>query len=148
MFFNDDLDRTFALMDYLRKRFERDDAPTSLRQEAERAQVRGIGPRLTVDDQGAKLVFKADLPGLTEKDLELTIHQDVLTLKGEKHADAPQGYFVHRQERTPLKFARSFSLPAKVDPEKSTATMKDGVLTLTLVKVPEAMPRQIAIQAQ
>ena len=83
---------------------------------------------------------------MTEKDIQLSIHQDVLTLSGERKQEVPQGYFVHRQERAPLKFARSFTLPCKVDPEKSTATLKDGVLTITLPKAPEAQPRQISVK--
>jgi HSP20 family protein len=93
-------------------------------------------------------VLEADLPGLGEKDVQLTIHQDVLTLSGERKQDVPQGWFVHRQERAPLKFSQSFTLPVKVDPEKSSATMKNGVLTITLAKAAEAQPRAITVKAQ
>ena len=53
---------------------------------------------------------------------------------------------VHRQERTPIKFGRTFTLPCKIDPEKSSAVLKDGVLTVTLAKAPEAQPRQISVK--
>ncbi len=52
---------------------------------------------------------------------------------------------MHRQERSPIRFSRSFTLPCKVDPDKSTAALKDGVLTVTLSKIPDEQPRQIAI---
>ena len=69
-------------------------------------------------------------------------------MRGERKPDAPQGAFVHRQERAPVKFSRSFALPCKVDPEKSGATLKNGVLTITLAKASEAQPRQIAVKVQ
>jgi len=153
----DDYDRTFAFMDQLRRRMDRafDDRETprlalrsSLAEEAERAWGQRRAPRMTFTDGPSQLVLRAEVPGLGEKDVELSIHHDVLTITGERKSEAPQGYFVHRQERAPYKFARSFTLPAKVDPEKSTATMKDGVLTITLSKVAEAQPKQIAIKAQ
>jgi len=154
-----DIDRTFAAMDQLRRRMDRffeeyepasrrDALRANLADETERLWARGRWPRLTLADAGASLVFKAEVPGLTEKDLQLSIHQDVLTMSGERKQDVPEGYFVHRQERAPLKFARSFTLPCKVDPDKSTATLKDGVLTVTLTKAPEAQPRQIAVKVQ
>jgi HSP20 family protein len=105
-------------------------------------------PWLRSFDAGASLVLKLDLPGLTEKDVQLTVQQEVLSLTGERQPDAPEGYSVHRQERTPLKFARSFALPCRVDSEKSTAVLKDGVMTITLPKTPDAQPRQIRIKAQ
>jgi len=147
----DDFDRTVAAMDHLRRRMDR------IWEEFEpgRARVRdperlwsGRFPRLTLNDAGQSLVLEADLPGLGEKDVQLTIHQDVLTLSGERKQDVPQGWFVHRQERAPLKFSQSFTLPVKVDPEKSSATMKNGVLTITLAKAAEAQPRAITVKAQ
>jgi HSP20 family protein len=107
----------------------------------------GRFPRLSFLDTGAALVLEADLPGLSEKDVQLQIHQDVLTMSGERRQDVPQGWFVHRQERAPVKFSRSFSLPCKIDPEKSTASLKSGVLTITLAKATDAQPRQIAVKA-
>jgi HSP20 family protein len=108
----------------------------------------GRFPRLTFSDAGDKLVLEADLPGLGEKDVQLSIHQDVLTMSGERKVEPPQGWFAHRQERAPLKFSQSFTLPCKVDPEKSTAALKNGVLTITLAKAVEAQPRPITVKAQ
>jgi HSP20 family protein len=147
----EDFDRHFATMEQLRRRMDRlfegyDPGPVSGR-EVERMWS-GRFPQLTFHDTGASLVLQADLPGLSEKDVQLQIHQDVLTMSGERRQDAPQGWFVQRQERAPVKFSRSFSLPCKIDPEKSTATLKNGVLTLTLTKVTEAQPRQIAVKAE
>ena len=60
----------------------------------------------------------------------------------------PSGYTAHRRERAPVQFARSFALPCKVDIEKTAAVIKDGVLTVTMAKAPEAQPRQIQVQAK
>lgn len=110
--------------------------------------ARAAWPRINVFDAGANLVVKAEVPGLAEKDLQITVNQDVLTVTGERKVDKPEAYSVHRQERAPFKFSRSFTLPTKVDSEKTSAAMKDGLLTITLPKAPEAQPRQIAIRVQ
>lgn len=105
-------------------------------------------PRVNVVDNGAELVVTADVPGLSEKDLDITLHDGVLTLASERRADVPEGYQVHRQERGTYRFKRSFQLPAKVDAEKTVATVKDGVLEVKLGKAAEARPRQIAVRSQ
>jgi HSP20 family protein len=110
--------------------------------------ARAAWPRINVFDAGANLVVKAEVPGLAEKDLQITVNQDVLTVAGERKVDKPETHSVHRQERAPFRFSRSFTLPSKIDSEKTSAVMKDGVLTITLSKVPEAQPRQIAIRVQ
>jgi HSP20 family molecular chaperone IbpA len=125
----------------------------SLYEDADRAGYAGYGgagtwPRVSLFDTGTALVLTADVPGLAEKDLKLTVHQDVLTLSGERKSDAPEGYSTHRRERAPASFSRSFALPSKVDAEKTTAQLKNGVLTVTLSKVPEAQPRQIQVQVR
>lgn len=152
-----DIDRTFAAVDRLRRRMDRlfeeqEQARGYLRaplfEEAERTWNGDRAPRLTVTDTGPALVLRAELPGFGDKDVQISLHQDVVTLAGERRATVPEGYVVHRQERAAFKFARSFSLPMKIDPEKSVATLKDGLLTLTLTKAPEAQPRQIAVKVQ
>ncbi len=146
----EDFDRTFATMDHLRRRLDRlfeDFEPRPARGRDAERMWSGRFPKISFADTGSGLVLEADVPGLGDKDVQLSIHQDVLTISGERKQDAPQGFYVHRQERRPVKFSRSFALPCKVDPEKSTATLKNGVLTLTLAKAVEAQPRQIAIKA-
>jgi HSP20 family protein len=147
-----DLDRSFSVIDQLRRRMDQlfeEGAPAASRrypEEAERVWSRGRFPRITFADAGATLVLEAEMPGLGDKDVQLSIQKEVLTLAGERKSDAPEGYYVHRQERSPIRFSRSFTLPCKVDPEKSTATLKDGVLTVTLAKAPDEQPHQIAIK--
>jgi len=155
-----DVDRTFAVMDELRKRMDRvfDEYETrggfSVRSPFFEAfdvgfpsRVVATWPRLSVHDTGAALVLRAEVPGMKENDLKIEVNQEVLSLSGERKADAPEGYALHRRERAPVKFARSIALPCKVDAEKASAVLKDGLLTLTLPKAPEAQPRQINVKS-
>jgi HSP20 family protein len=102
---------------------------------------------LSFEDDGNNFVLRADVPGLTENDFHIDLAGQTLTLKGERKVEAPEGYTVHRRERSAFNFARSLELPARVDADKVTATLKNGVLTLTLPKAAEAQPRQIAVKA-
>lgn len=147
----DDWDRTLAVMDELRRRMglhleDQDgtspDAGASLYGEA------GSWPRVNVFDSGTALVLEADVPGLRDKDIEVSIHQDTLTLSGERKRPDFSGYTVHRQERRAIRFARSFALPCPIDAEKARANVRDGVLTITLEKAPEAQPKRIAVVSQ
>ena len=144
-----ELDRTLFSLDDIYRRMDRlfyEDAP---RQGRAADEVYGRGyPRMNVHDVGTTLVVRVEVPGLQDKDVTLTLNQDVLMLAGKRAVDAPKGYSVHRQERAALSFSRSVTLPCKVDPEKTTADLKDGVLTVTLGKVAEAQPRRIAVRAQ
>jgi HSP20 family protein len=129
---------SFDVFDELRRQMDRaweDTAPTTF-------------PRVNVLDDGQNVVVQADVPGLGEKDVTLTLHENVLTLAGKKKEEVPEGYAVLRRERGAFEFTRSFKLPFKVDAEKTLAQVKDGVLTVTLAKAAEAKPRQIAIRSQ
>lgn len=108
--------------------------------------VTGGFPHTNFYDTGSAFVLEAEVPGLAESDFQLTLSQDVLTVSGKRNANVPEGYSVHRRERKSFDFSRSYALPAKVDPEKTTAALKDGVLTITLEKAPEVKPRQIAVR--
>ncbi len=139
-----DVERTLAEFDGLRREMNR----LFEGQEGQRRAFGGLTaawPRVGLYDQGAALVLVAELPGIAKENIDISLDQGVLTLKGERRPDAPEGYSVHRQERGHLKFARSFTLPCLVDAEKTTANLKNGVLTLTLPKAPEAQPRQITV---
>ena len=143
-----DFDRSVTAMDEFRRRMDR------LFDEVDGRRLPGYSgqeapwPRANLWDTGANLVFTAEVPGLTEKDLKLTVHQDVLALEGERKVQAPEGYSVHRRERVGFRFARSFTLPCAVDMERTAASVKNGVLTVTLPKAPEARPRQIQVRGE
>jgi HSP20 family protein len=138
-----DFEKTFAAMEELRRKVEQ----ALVDGESGFEGARAPWPWVSLWDAGPQLVLKADIPGVTEKDLHLQLTQDVLTVSGERRVTAPEGYSAHRQERSPAKFSRSFTLPCQVNAEAISAALKDGVLTVTLPKAPESQPRQIAVKA-
>jgi len=105
-------------------------------------------PRTNLYDSGNQLVVTAELPGVANEDVKVSVQQNVLTISGERKVQVPEGYTVHRRERSPFTFARSFSLPYKVDPELAMAEVKDGILTIKLAKTAESQPKQITVQAK
>lgn len=92
------------------------------------------------------LVVTAELPGVNEKEVQLSITGDVLSLKGERtlNQDTSQENF-HRGERWHGRFERHLSLPISVQADKVKATYRDGVLTITLPKAEEIKPKSIKI---
>lgn len=145
-----DIENTFGLMNELRRRMDRvwEDVDPSWSAATERPRPHSaVFPRVNLFDAGSNLVLQADVPGLSEKDIEVTLNGGAISLSGERRVVAPEGYSAHRQERSSVKFSRSLTLPCGVDPERTTATVKDGVLTVTLTKSVEAQPRQIAVRA-
>lgn len=105
-------------------------------------------PSVDVSETDAAIVVRAELPGLSQDDIELNLQDNVLTLKGEKkqeRKDEQENY--HRTECCFGSFSRSFSLPATVKQEDIQAKFKDGVLEITLPKAEEAKPQKIAITA-
>jgi HSP20 family protein len=93
-----------------------------------------------------ELVLKAELPDMTREDIEITVDNGTLTIKGEKKlaTDIKEDSF-HRVERRYGMFSRSFSLPQTVDTAKVAAEYRNGVLTVRLPLREEAKPRQIKV---
>ena len=102
-------------------------------------------PSVTFEDTGEALKLRAELPGLSEKDVEINVTANVLSLKAARKTETPEGYTAHRRERSSFSFAQSYELPARIDPEKVEALLKQGVLTLTLPKVAEAQPKKVTV---
>ncbi len=109
--------------------------------------IAGTGwPRVGLYDAGSELQLRAEVPGLSEKELDISVDQNTLSIRGERKTRVPEGYAVHRQERGDRAFARSFTLPCRIDTEKATAKLRNGVLEMALPKVAEEQPRQIQVQ--
>ncbi|MEP7050928.1 MAG: Hsp20/alpha crystallin family protein [Pseudomonadota bacterium] len=104
-------------------------------------------PTFNFEDTGEALQLRAELPGLTAKDIDINVTANVVTLKAGRKVDAPEGYTAHRRERQSFSFSRSYELPTRVDPEKVQASLRQGVLTLTLPKVAEVQPKKVAVSA-
>lgn len=106
-----------------------------------------LAPPVTFEDTGAALKLRAELPGVSEKDIDITVTANVLSLKAARKTEVPEGYTAHRRERSGFSFAQSYELPTRIDPEKVEASLKQGVLTLTLPKVVEAQPKKVSVTA-
>jgi len=103
-------------------------------------------PAVDIYETDQNIVLKAELPGVDPKDVEATVHEGTLYLKGErKYEKEVKEEHYHHIERAYGSFSRSFTLPASVDADKVQAEFKDGVLTLTLPKKEEAKAKKIKI---
>jgi len=144
-----DLSRTFAVLEEFRRHINRAFEETDYPRWSQQTNMMSgrSWPTLSLYDEGNKLVLDAEVPGLAEQDIHLSINQNVLSISGERKVEVPEGYAVHRQERGAINFARSVSLPFQVDTDKVAAHVKDGLLTVTMEKSKEAQPRQITIKA-
>jgi HSP20 family protein len=96
-------------------------------------------PSLDISETKDSLVVKIEVPGIEQNDIQISLQENLLTIKGEKRyerADNEERY--HRVERAYGMFLRSIRLPVAVDDSKVTATFKNGLLTVTLPKTPAA----------
>lgn len=108
------------------------------------------GPRTDVSETASAVEVSVELPGMDEKDVDVSLSDEVLTIRGEKKAEREEkkkGYYL--AERSYGSFYRSIPLPSGVDPEKAEAQFKQGVLRVTLPKTPEAQAkvRKIEVKA-
>ncbi len=104
-------------------------------------------PAVNVAETPDAFVYRAEVPGLGEGDVTVQVEDGALLLRGERKVPAREGYEARLRERGAYSFARKLPLPGRVDAESVTATMKDGVLTVTLPKAKDALPRQIPVKA-
>lgn len=105
-------------------------------------------PAVDVSETEADLVIRAELPGLSQDNIELNLQDNVLTLKGAKQQEKKEDEEnFHRVERSYGTFSRSFTLPINVNPEAVAATFKNGILVITLPKAEEARLKKIEISA-
>jgi HSP20 family protein len=103
-------------------------------------------PALDISETDNEIVAKAELPGMDPKDVQITLRNNVLTIKGEKKfEDEEKKDNYHRIERSYGCFQRSISLPADVQEDNVTAKFDKGVLTVTMAKREEAKVKTIPI---
>ncbi|MCM8778982.1 MAG: Hsp20/alpha crystallin family protein [Candidatus Omnitrophica bacterium] len=102
---------------------------------------------LDIHETKDALVIKADLPGIKKEEIDISLHGDILTIKGEKKKEEEtKDKHTHRLERFYGSFQRSISLPSYVDTTKAKASYKDGVLEITIPKTEEAKPKEKKIE--
>lgn len=105
-------------------------------------------PQFDVKETKDAYVFKADLPGIKESDLDISLTGNRLVVGGRRESEErEEGETYFAYERSYGSFQRAFTLPEGTDPEHVAAELKDGVLTLTLPKKPEVQPKRISVKA-
>jgi HSP20 family protein len=109
----------------------------------------GWMPALDVFEKDNKLVIKAELPGMKEEDIDVSVVGDSLVIKGEKKTENEEKEAdYYRCERTYGSFYRSIPLPATVDAGKIEANFEDGILEVSLPKSAQAKPKKVAVSAR
>jgi len=104
-------------------------------------------PAVDIYETEDSIVIKAELPDVDQKDIEVRIEDNTLILKGErKHEGEVKKENYHRIERYFGSFQRSFSLPTTIKQDQVSAACERGVLTITLPKKEETMPKQIKVE--
>lgn len=115
---------------------------------SEVAAVRRWIPAMDLVEGADSYVLRADLPGLTERDVKIEVEDRVLTVSGERrteHEDRGEGY--HRIERASGSFSRSLTLPEGIDPAAIEASFQNGVLEVRIPKPAERKPTRVEVKA-
>ena len=104
-------------------------------------------PAVDIREEADRYVLEAELTGLTEKDVDVKVQDNLLLLssKKEENKETKKSDYILKERRS-SSFSRSFVIPKDVDRDKIDATFKNGLLTLTLHKVPESKPRAIEVK--
>jgi HSP20 family protein len=104
-------------------------------------------PAMNVWTNEDSAIVTAELPGVDLEDLDISVEDDVLTLRGQRQAEEQEGATYHRRERRYGTFVRTLRVPFRVDAEKVDATFKNGVLSLVLPRGEEDKPKRITVRA-
>lgn len=104
-----------------------------------------VMPAVNLYEREHEVVIVADMPGVSEKNVDITVEKHVLTVSGKPEWTEPDGHDLRYREFAPAEFRRVFSLTSDLDAEHIKAVMKHGVLTLTLPKSEKAKPRKITV---
>jgi HSP20 family protein len=103
-------------------------------------------PAVDLYEDKDNVIVKAELPGMKKEEIEVSLHDGVLTLSGERKSEEKfENAETYRAERYVGRFQRSLTLPSPVSADKVKAQYKDGILTVTLPKTEEAKPKQIEV---
>jgi HSP20 family protein len=139
-----------AIQDEMNRMFDRFfDDPFDL-MPFESPRLAEFSPRIDVSETDKEIVVKAELPGMDEKDINLSLEQDSLVISGEKKTENEEkGKNFHRVERSFGSFSRVIPLPMEVEVDKVEAEFKKGLLTITLPKPASAVKtsKKITIKA-
>ncbi len=118
----------------------------NMRSKAAANQECNQAPAVDIREQENSYLLSADIPGVDRENIEITLEDGVLTLKGERREeDATNGQVYRRRERAQGTFMRQFTLPETVDTQNISATVKDGVLDVVIPKQAKPQPTRITI---
>lgn len=106
-------------------------------------------PAVDIYEDNEKFVLKAELPGMEQQDIQISLENNTISIKGDRKVEMPpkEGHY-HKLERMSGNFFRSFNLPSNINNEKVSAHFKNGVLEIELPKVEEKQSKSITIQAE
>jgi len=108
-----------------------------------------VVPAVDLEETEDAFKISAELPGMTKKDIKITLENNVLSISGEKKAETEQkDKNYHRVERSYGKFHRAFELPGIVNRDQIEADYKEGILSVIVPKAEEAKPKQIEIKVK
>jgi len=105
-------------------------------------------PAMNVYASPDGVAITAEIPGVAEADLDISVHRDTVTLKGERKAEVEGFKGYHRRERGSGSFMRTLSLPFNVDPDRVEAHYRNGVLHLSLHRPEEDKPKRITVNSR
>lgn len=106
-------------------------------------------PRVDVLDRDKDLLVRTAIPGVDPENIDITVEGGTLTVKGSRSLSNEEGTETyHRKEIYEGSFERTIMLPEGIDPEAVTATSKDGILEISIPKLPEVLPRKVAVKIQ
>ena len=105
-----------------------------------------FAPAFEVKETKEGFVFRADVPGVKDADLDVKLTQNRLSVSGKRESEkTDKGDTYYTSERSYGSFTRSFTLPDGIDADKIKAELKEGVLTLSVPKKPDSLPKKIAV---
>ena len=137
----------WSIVDLMHRDFDRL-ATRAWRHNGEEARVADWAPAVDISEEKDRFVLLADVPGVPAEDIKVSMEDGVLTVAGERHAEARDKIDgIKRFERATGRFRRRFALPDTADSEAITAKSKNGILEVEIRKLPEVQPRRITVEA-
>lgn len=108
----------------------------------------GWYPAVDVLEDNDKFTLKAEVPGMTEKDVKITVEENAISIHGEKKEEKEEkGLHYHKLERSYGAFSRNFQLPSNINRDQISAQYRDGILEITLPKTTQSKPKIVEIKA-
>ena len=105
----------------------------------------GARPLVSIWEAGDAYLLDAEVPGLRADDIDITVVDNIVTLKGTREETEREGARLLRREGRPLDFERRFEMPVSIDGEKIEASLENGILHVTLPKAQAHLPRKVKV---